>query len=621
MSQGWADALAAAALLAVDPAGLGGALLRARSGPQREHWLAQMRQILPAGTPLRRVPLHIADERLLGGLDLAATLSAGRPVAQRGVLAEADGGLVLLPMAERLGPALTGRITAVLDSGELALQRDGLALRLPARIAVLALDEGIDDDEQAPAALADRLAFHLTLDDLPVRGEDSAISADDVATARQRLPTVASGEHSAAALCEAALALGVSSLRAPWLALRAAIAAAALQGHHSVLPEDLALAARLVLAPRAAQLPAAPENSTDDPAESAPDKAPLPPQESPAEPPPVAAEGQPPPTSDAAPQQPAVPSPEAALDDLVLHAALSALPAGLLARLKAGLPPRGASSAGRVGALQSGGLRGRPLGPRRGELRAGARLDLVATLRAAAPWQVLRRREATAAGMGSIHTRRVIVRPADFHLRRRAQRSETTTLFVVDASGSAALHRLAEAKGAVELLLADCYVRRDRVALLVFRGSAAELVLPPTRSLVRAKRALAGLPGGGGTPLASALDAAALLASAIQRRGGTPLLVLLTDGRANIARDGQPGREQALADALTGARRLRSNGVASLLVDTSPIGARSGNSGAAPAARQVADALAALYLPLPQVDARRLSAMVQALGRKTWAAI
>ena len=101
--------------------------------------------------------------------------------------------------------------------------------------------------------------------------------------------------------------------------------------------------------------------------------------------------------------------------------------------------------------------------------------------------------------------------------------------------GSSALHRLAEAKGAVELLLADCYVRRDSVAVLAFRGRSAELLLPPTRSLVRAKRSLAELPGGGGTPLAAGIDAARELAFAVRRRGDTAVVVVLSDGRANLA--------------------------------------------------------------------------------------
>ncbi len=108
--------------------------------------------------------------------------------------------------------------------------------------------------------------------------------------------------------------------------------------------------------------------------------------------------------------------------------------------------------------------RGRPIGTRRGELSAGARLNVIETLRAAAPWQKLRRQEMPGAAA------RVLVRSSDFRITRFQQRTESTAIFVVDASGSAALNRLAEAKGAVELLLADCYVRRDQVALLAFRG-------------------------------------------------------------------------------------------------------------------------------------------------------
>ena len=127
----------------------------------------------------------------------------------------------------------------------------------------------------------------------------------------------------------------------------------------------------------------------------------------------------------------------------------------------------------------------------------------------------------------------------DFRVARIKQRNEATAIFAVDASGSTAFQRLAEAKGAVETILAECYVRRDKVALVAFRGKKAELLLPPTRSLERAKRALAGLPGGGGTPLASGLDEAFALAVQVRRAGGNPIVILLTDGRGNVTRDGE----------------------------------------------------------------------------------
>jgi magnesium chelatase subunit D len=210
---------------------------------------------------------------------------------------------------------------------------------------------------------------------------------------------------------------------------------------------------------------------------------------------------------------------------------------------------------------------------------------------------------------------RVEVREDDFRVTRFRQRRPTTTVFVVDASGSTALHRLGEAKGAVELLLADCYVRRDRVALIAFRGAGAELLLSPTRSLVRAKRSLAALPGGGGTPLAAGIDAAATLADGLRRRGDQPFLVFLSDGGANVARDGSHGRQRALADAEAAAARLALAGIAAVVVDTSP-------RPSAQAAR-LAEAMHARYLPLPRADAAAVSRAVTgglAAGRRAGAA-
>ncbi|MBY0437567.1 MAG: VWA domain-containing protein, partial [Burkholderiales bacterium] len=182
-------------------------------------------------------------------------------------------------------------------------------------------------------------------------------------------------------------------------------------------------------------------------------------------------------------------------------------------------------------------------------------------------------------------------------------RAQTTTIFAVDASGSQALNRLAEAKGAVELLLADCYVRRDQVALIAFRGAEAEIVLPPTRSLTRAKRSLAGLPGGGGTPLAAGIDASRVLAESVRRKGDSAVLIMITDGRGNLARDGKPDRERAQSDALQAAAELRLCGVQTLLIDTGPR--------PQPAAEKIAAAMGARYLALPYADSAALSGAVK----------
>ena len=565
----WDDALLAGALFAVDRGT--GVSLRALPGPVRERFLAAVIGLLAPGAPVRRVPLQVADDRLLGGLDLTATLQAGRPVAARGLLAEADGGIVLLAMAERVSAGVAARLGSVMDCGEVVAERDGLALRSPAAFGVLALDEGIGEDERPPASLLDRLAFHVDLTEVGGRGLAAPVwDGGQLRAARLALPGVTVPEEMLTALGEVAAGLGVASLRALLLAVRAARASAALGGRQVVTEADAMAAARLVLAPRATRLPAA--ASSPEPQESAQSE-------------PGSGQG----GDDTAGGQP--------LGGIMLEATRAALPAGLLARLLVGEVKLRSAAGGKAGALQQSARRGRPIGVRRGALRSGARLNLIETLRAAAPWQRLR----GAAGG------RVRVLPEDVRITRFRQRTETTTIFLVDASGSAALNRLAEAKGAVELVLADCYVRRDRVALIGFRGAGAELLLPPTGSLVRAKRRLAALPGGGGTPLAAGLDAARALADAVQRRGQTPVVILLSDGRANVARDGTPGRGRAEADALQAGRSLRAADIACLLVDTSPR--------PAPQARQLAGAMGAQYLPLPYADASAVSRAIIAGAR------
>ena len=540
MTDAQGDSLLAARLCAIDPR-LGGMVLRG-GGEARDDVIAALRAALPDDAPVRRMPVAIDDDRLLGGIDLTATLASGTVVTSRGLLAEADGGAVVVPMAERLSDATAGRLAAALDAGA-------------PRFVLVALDDGIEDDERPPASLAERLAFwcDLTADrrlnDMLHVGDEVAVSTDEAAQT----------------LAATAVALGIDSARVPLFALRAARACARLDRRVAVNNHDLTLAVRLVLVPRATQLPAQAQEGEPEP---------------------------PPPAPDSAPGEEESNEP-APLDDIVLAAALAALPPDLLARIAAGRGRKPARGHG-AGERRKSGARGRPLGARAGMPGGGRRLSLIDTLRAAAPWQGLRGRET-----------RIQVRRDDLRVRRFETRSPALTVFAVDASGSSALSRLAEAKGAVELLLAEAYVKRAEVALVAFRGTTAELLLPPTRSLARARRALAELPGGGGTPLAAGLDAARDLAERARARGRTPFVVVLTDGRANIAADGSASRKVAAADATAAARAIGAAGIAGAFVD---ISARPGPEGAALAA-----AMRARYLPLPRADAATMHAAVRAV--------
>lgn len=570
----------AAALLAMDPVGFGGAVLRTPRYDAVETWLEMVRALLPEDAPMSRLPLGIPDDRLLGGLDLAMTLAQGRPVAERGLLARSDRGLLVLPCAERAGAGLVSRLTEVLDTKVAVPRGASVGAPLPARLAVIAIDEGDGEDEMVSASLADRLAFHLDLEPPAFAAEverEGLFTRDEIAEAAVRMPQVSVSDARVASLVTVALTFGIASLRAVALAVRTARGCAVLDGRAMVSDEDCSTAAALVLGPRATRVPAPPEHAAE-------------PQPEPAPPEPESRDDD---TSDA-------PTPEEMreLEELLVRAVQATLPVGLTIDAPQRVA-RASAAGGRAGTDRSGGKRGRQVGTRRGDPRAGGRLDLLETLRAAAPWQKLRPAPPNDAGRV-----RVRVRPDDFRLRKLIEPAGTTAIFVVDASGSAALHRMAEAKGAVELLLAEAYSRRDEVGLIAFRGTEAEVLLPPTRAIAAAKRALAALPGGGGTPLASAIDRARELVTQALRTGNDTVVVLLTDARANIARDGSPGRPQAEADALASAHALRAMGGTTLFIDTSPRPAE--------LAQRMAAAMGARYVALPRCDAQGIHAAVAA---------
>ncbi|KPF68442.1 hypothetical protein IP88_11780, partial [alpha proteobacterium AAP81b] len=241
----WQLVRAAVELVAAAP-GLGGIVVRGSAGPVRDCIVAA----LARRVAVHRLPAQAEVEALDGGLDLAATLAAGRPMARPGLLAalaEAPG-VIVVAMAERLAPELAARLVGALDAG---------AVRL------VLLDEG-DEDEGVAPALAERLAIHLDISELrlPMAALLDGIAALPAADAEA--PGAVAADP-AALLATTAAALGVASIRAPIQAMRVARAAAAFAGRADPAEADLALAAALVLGPRATRLPAAepPAESTE----------------------------------------------------------------------------------------------------------------------------------------------------------------------------------------------------------------------------------------------------------------------------------------------------------------------------------------------------------------------
>ena len=575
------DALLAAELLAAAPARLGGIWLRGQ-GAEREAVLAYLTEEF-AGRPIRRLPVHIDEERLCGGIDVASSLSAGRRIEQAGLLQEVAGGLLLVPMAERLTAMVAGRIAQAMDAG--------------AGFALVLIDDG-GEEEVPPVSLTERVAFWCDFSNSPAQTvpESDPSRIPERSRGTRALP-VAQGPSTSLGntgggslvrvedrqtLANITVALGIDSARALLFAQPALSLAAQIADRDSITDDDIQFVARTVLGPRATRIP---QQAEDQP------------------PPPPEGEDEPPPGDSESDQEQHDPD---QLDDLVLAAVLASIPKDVLARIGEGRPARRSTGAGGAGRKRASQLRGRPLGARPGLPRGGARLALIDTLRAAVPWQEIRRQQE-----GHDAPKRLRIRKGDLRIRRFEERAEALTIFAVDASGSSALARLAEAKGAVELMLAQSYVKRAQVALIAFRGTSADLLLPPTRSLTRAKKVLGELPGGGGTPLALGLSAAAELAETQAARGRTPFVAVLTDGKGNIDRNGQPGRAQAGEDALSAARRFAQSGTQGVVID---ISARP-----QPEAAAIAAAMRARYLALPRADARGVERAVSALqfGKST----
>lgn len=593
--------------LAVDPS-LAGVALAATTGSGKSTLARAFAALLPDDAPFVELPLNVTEDRLIGGLDLEATLARGERVVEPGLLARAHGGVLYIDGLNLLDPGVAAHVMDAMARGVAQVERDGISAVHPARFRLIGtFDPG---DGAVTGSLLDRIGLIIPFapqGDAAIRAEvvrrnlrrpSDADDADDTAMlralielAREQLPHVAIRDEQIEALARAALSLGVEGNRADVFAVRTALASAALAGRADVSDADLEIAARLVLAPRATRSPD--PAHTEQPAQPAPSPAPdrnRPDADDPANAP--ADQKQ-------APEQ---------IEELLMSAVEADLPADL-----SNLP----FAARRRGKTGSRGValndrRGRFVRAVPGPLR-GHRIALLPTLLSAAPWQSLR--------AGGHPPPATTDRPApvvrltrdDIRVKRFRDKAGALFVFVVDASGSMALNRMREAKGATVRLLQNAYVHRDQVALIAFRGRAAQVLLPPSQSVDRAKRELDVLPTGGGTPLASALLLAWQTVRQARSRGiEQATLILLTDGRANVALDtGEAGsqadganKEQITQQVRQLARRIAGDRINAVVIDTQAGYLSRGE------ARALAGWLNGRYVYLPNAKAHQIAEVI-----------
>ncbi|MBD3242814.1 MAG: VWA domain-containing protein [Chitinivibrionales bacterium] len=559
------------------------------------------------------LPLNTTQDRLLGGIDFEGALRAGRYRLQPGLLAEANRGFLYVDEVNLLDDFLADALLDAAGSGRNVVEREGISLVHPARFVLVGtmnpeegelrpqfLDRfglcvnvtGIRDENMRLELLRRREAFDANPGAFSARWEiaDKA-TARGIARAREILSAVrvdARIRSQAAALCREA---GVAGHRGDIALVRAARAIAALDARKDIDETDVEEAAGYVLSHRT-------RTGTPD-------------------------------------QQPPARRPPSSRDH-------SAAPDAEQDARDSNTDPRMSSGADTQG---QGGERpsGRPSGiedrifevgasfrvrrfphahdrtmhggvGRRTRTRAGAHcgrqissriahdvedLSIAATLRAAAPYQ--RERREGRRGQG------VIVHQADYRRKVREKRIGNYVILAVDASGSmGARRRMIATKGAIQSLLLDTYRMRDKVALVTFRKSEAELVLPPGNSVVRASRLLARLPTGGRTPLAAGIAKAYECARncLLRNQAGRPIVLLITDARPNqTLHEGASPVEELLA--LSGKAALDRR-ITWIVVDTEPAGFASLGL-----ARTLAGAIGGHYYKIEELKADDIVEMVK----------
>ncbi|AOH47635.1 magnesium chelatase [Selenomonas sp. oral taxon 920] len=602
----------------------GGLLISGTRGTAKSVLVRAAAPFTPAGK-ITELPLGASEDMIFGTIDMETALQKGERRLRHGLLHRARNTFLYMDEANLLREDILSTVLKCAGDGSFRLERDGLSfIEEVSYTPVGTMDpaEGtlrpalldsfgmfVTMEEEGDAAQRSEIAARVLAYERDPASFRASYAAQEeafgamISRARALLPRVGVPSailHFAAACAARACCVGN---HAEIYLTEAARAIAALAGRPFVMPADVEEAAEFVLVhrmsrPQEEQQPPDDGNAPEQGRNEMPDE----PQESPPPQDDGGAEASHESPSENEPQDspqdgaddPSRPEDaDAGEDDRVaaplenVMARLSLLSMTMRAQV---------GKSGKRDIVQTHTADGRCL---RTELpRSGGRLDLAlsATLRAAAPYQRARQ-----------GTQTVVIRPEDVRVWVRAKRSAANILFLVDASGSmGARERMRMVKGAILALLQEAYQKRDRVGLIAFRRDRAETLLPMTRSVELAEKQLRDLPMGGRTPLAEGLACALQTLRELERRGSEKtVLILITDGRTNTARDGDDGVQRALraAEEIAGTQAL------TLVLDTERGVPRVG------AAPEIARRMEARYYTLEQLSAEGVLEIVRASRR------